>query len=350
MALSINPSYQWEGNDGPWSTFDLRIGSPPQLVRVLPATSGSEVWVVHPLGCNNKSVADCPERRGGLFEYNSSTTFEDLSVPPDEPFFSLNFNAEEGLNYTGSALVGTDTVALGGEGDVIPPLESQVVAAYATKFPFLGLIGLQGRNSTIVNASDQHQSILGTLKANGEVKTEYWAYTAGAPYQPPEGKQYGSLTFGGWDKKRGDLDHGLVVPFESTQDLLVSITGITLDTVSGPASVGGLPISAAIDSMVPEIWLPMAACSTFESAFGLLWNSTAEMYSVNNTQHETLKARNPNITFSLAGSNEANAKTMNIVLPYLAFDLTADSGGYFPLKRAESEAQYFLGRTFLQEA
>lgn len=350
MALSINPSYQWEGIDGPWSTFDLRVGTPSQLVRVLPSSSGSEVWVIHPSGCNNKSVANCSERRGGLFHWNSSTTFVDLSTSKQEPYFELNFQSEEALGYNGSALVGVDTVALGGEGDAIPTLESQVVAAYAEPFPYMGLLGLKGRNATIVNENDQHQSVLGALKANGEIKSAYWAYTAGAPYRSPEGKQYGSLTFGGWDKKRGDLDHGLIVPFGADQNLLISITGITLDTVAGPVSTGGLPVSMYIDSMIPDIWLPAAACSNFESAFGLVWNDTDEVYRLNDTQHDTLKARNPNITFSLAQSDEAGARTMDVVLPYLAFDLTADTGGYFPLKRAENEAQYFLGRTFLQEA
>lgn len=348
MALSINPSYRWEGNDGPWSTFDLRVGTPPQLVRVLPSSSGSEVWVVHPQGCNNKSVADCSERRGGLFQWNSSTTFDDLSEPDQKPYFELNFDAEEALGYNGSALVGVDTVALGGEGDTIPALESQVAAVFAVTFPFMGQLGLKARNATIVNENDQHESILGALKSNGEVKSHYWAYTAGAPYRAPEGKQYGSLTFGGWDKKRGDLEHGLTVPFGTQQDLIVSVIGITLDTVSGPVSTGGLPISVYIDSMVPDIWLPVAACNTFESAFGLVWNDTSSRYHANDT--DTLKMRNPNITFSLAESDEAHARSIDIVLPYLAFDLTTDAGGYFPLRRADNESQYFIGRTFLQEA
>lgn len=351
MALSINPSYRWEGIDGPWSTFDLRVGTPPQLVRVLPSTSGSEVWVVHPQGCNNKSDADCTERRGGIFHWNSSTTFKDLSTPETKPYFELNFDAEEALGYNGSALVGTDTIALGGEGEVIPALESQVVAAYAVAFPFMGLLGLKGRNATIVNGSDQHESILGALKTSGEVKSAYWAYTAGASYRPPEGKQYGSLTFGGWDTKRGDLEHGLTIPFGADQNLLVSMTGITIDTVSGPVSVGGLPVSACLDSMLPDIWLPTAACNTFEAAFGLAWNTTDSRYRVSNdTQRDTLRSRNPNVTISLATSNEDDAEKLDIVLPYLAFDLTAETGGYFPLKRAKDESQYFLGRAFLQEA
>lgn len=348
MALSINPSYRWEGNDGPWSTFDLRVGTPPQLVRVLPSTAGSEVWVVHPQGCNNKSVADCSARRGGLFQWNSSTTFNNLATPDTKPYFDLNFKAEEALGYNGSALVGDDTVALGGEGDAAPPLESQVVAVFAVGFPFMGQFGLKARNATIINENDEYQTVLGALKASGKVKSNYWAYTAGAPYRPPEGKQYGSLTLGGWDKKRGDLEHGLTVPFGTAQDLMVSVSGITLDTVSGPVSTGGLPISMYIDSMVPEIWLPLPACNTFESAFGLVWNDTSSRYHANDT--DTLKMRNPNITFSLADSDASPARTMDIVLPYLAFDLTTDVGGYFPLRRAENESQYFLGRTFLQEA
>jgi len=67
---------------------------------------------------------------------------------------------------------------------------------------------------------------------------------------------------------------------------------------------------------------------------------------------------NPNITFTIANTAGQN---LDIVFPYRAFDLTAtfpvltnisnltDSVAYFPLKRADNDTQYTLGRAFLQE-
>jgi hypothetical protein len=64
-----------EGNDGPWSTIALRVGTPPQLVRVLPSMAGQETWVVGPGGCTSKDPTDCPEMRGGLFGLNESSSW-----------------------------------------------------------------------------------------------------------------------------------------------------------------------------------------------------------------------------------------------------------------------------------
>jgi hypothetical protein len=71
--------------------------------------------------------------------------------------------------------------------------------------------------------------------------------------------------------------------------------------------------------------------------------------------HTYLKSMNPSITFSL--SNTAG-ESLDIVLPYAAFDLTASfpalangrTTNYFPLRRAANDTQYTLGRVFLQEA
>jgi hypothetical protein len=72
-------------------------------------------------------------------------------------------------------------------------------------------------------------------------------------------------------------------------------------------------------------------------------------------QHSALLAANPSVTFVLA-DQESGGQTVSITLPYSAFDLmveypiVANPTYYFPLRKAENETQYTLGRTFLQEA
>lgn len=39
QAFSVTPSGKWDGNDAPWSTVMIRVGTPVQLFRVLPSTS-----------------------------------------------------------------------------------------------------------------------------------------------------------------------------------------------------------------------------------------------------------------------------------------------------------------------
>lgn len=111
---------------------------------------------------------------------------------------------------------------------------------------------------------------------------------------------------------------------------------------------------AFLDSTVPYIYLPLAACTLFENAFGIIWNDTAQLYLVNTTQHVLLQTQNPSVTFTL-GNNSTSSK-VNITLPYAAFDLTASyplvngTEKYFPLQRAYNDSQYTLGRAFFQEA
>ncbi|CAL8584354.1 hypothetical protein XPA_009956, partial [Xanthoria parietina] len=69
-----------EGDDGQWSTFDLRVGSPEQNVRVLPSTAGSATWVVTPGGCDPPLICSVAEARAGIFNQNQSTTWKDLGL------------------------------------------------------------------------------------------------------------------------------------------------------------------------------------------------------------------------------------------------------------------------------
>jgi hypothetical protein len=131
-------------------------------------------------------------------------------------------------------------------------------------------------------------------------------------------------------------------------------TGVS--TVTTSTTLMSETISMYIDSTIPYIYLPIDICAKFESAFGLTWDENDEIYTVNDTAHSSLTSTNPSITFTLANTA---GQTLNIVLPYAAFDLRAsfpvlsngtNSTNYFPLKRATNDTQYTLGRVFLQEA
>lgn len=160
---------------------------------------------------------------------------------------------------------------------------------------------------------------------------------------------------GGYDASRF-VSQSLSFSFneEDARDLTVLIEDIT--TINNSTVTSLLPnhISAYIDSTVPHIWLPMESCALFEETFGLSYDDQTGLYLLNDSQHTALKSLNPNITFTL--SNLTAGLSVNITLPYAAFDLSvlhpivANSSRYFPLKRASNYSQYTLGRTFLQEA
>jgi hypothetical protein len=142
----------------------------------------------------------------------------------------------------------------------------------------------------------------------------------------------------------GDVTRDLVVVLQS-----ISYSGSTSATLLSD------PINIYIDSTDPYLWLPEDACKAFENAFGLTLDETTGLYLVNDTYHTTLLNSDAEVTFRLSDVT-SGGDAVRVVLPYDAFDLTAESplvdntSYYFPLKRAANETQYTLGRTFLQEA
>lgn len=179
-------------------------------------------------------------------------------------------------------------------------------------------------------------------------------------------KIYGSLVLGGYDAARFQIPSSsspnLTFPLytDVARDLLVGISSIKASNTTSSASETTLlkdGIYAFIDSTVPYLVLPASVCQAFESAFGLVWSSTAGLYLLNSTQRETLLRLNPTVSFTLAPTlPPSSVGTVAINFPYSAFDLSLSwpyansSTSYFPLKRAADETQYTLGRTFLQEA
>lgn len=145
--------------------------------------------------------------------------------------------------------------------------------------------------------------------------------------------------------------NNLSFPLTVESGLQVQLQAITSNT-SDPLLPNSIDIY--LDSTTPYIYLPEEACTLFENAFGLAWNETAQLYLLNDTQHTALKTQNPTINSKLGIGG--NSISVDITLPYSAFDLTAEwplvtnSTRYFPLKRAANSTQYMLGRIFFREA
>ena len=170
-------------------------------------------------------------------------------------------------------------------------------------------------------------------------------------------KVAGSLTLGGYDSSKFTPNGVSFAMTEITEtnkrDLMTPIQKIT--TNLGSTTLLPEPIVAYLDSSVPFIYLPEAAWTLFEAEFKLTWNETFNLYVVSDTTHVLLLAQNPSITFTLGNATHS----VDIVLPYAAFDLTAGypytedattTIRYFPLRRAQNQTQFTLGRTFFQEA
>ena len=137
---------------------------------------------------------------------------------------------------------------------------------------------------------------------------------------------------------------------------MIGILSITATgTLDNNVTLLSNEIATLVDTTLPYIWLPLSACQAFEQAFGLVWDDSNRLYLVNDTTHQRLLDQTPTVTFELGNSTHGKT-SVNVTLPYEAFDLQASSPifpngtNYFPLRRASSPSQYTLGRTFFQEA
>ncbi|KAI1773345.1 acid protease [Hypoxylon cercidicola] len=355
-AVEIAPSEYFEGNDGPWSSFFLRVGVPEQTVRVLVSTASPESLVVSSdLGCSTGAFgtasvpSDCAVSRGTLFNPNKSATWNDLGT------FDINDNGvglEANLGYHQPSQFASETLGLGLTG---PKLDNQTVAVIATAYPFyLGIFGLNNQPVNFTSLGNYSSpSFLTTLKDQHIIPSLSWSYTAGARYRLKQ--VYGQLILSGYDTSRfRENSASFTMADDITRDLVVVLQSISY---SGSTSTTLLsdPINIYIDSTDPNLWLPDSVCDAFEQAFGLTIDSDSGLYLVNDSQHTQLLNSDAQVTFRLSDVTEGG-DAVTIVLPYSAFDLTAEpplvtnQSYYFPLKRAANETQYTLGRVFLQEA
>jgi len=71
-AFSLTPSGNFDGNDGAWSTFVVRVGTPAQLFRILPSTNGLETWIPIQDHCD-QGQSWCGNARG-VMPYNGASS------------------------------------------------------------------------------------------------------------------------------------------------------------------------------------------------------------------------------------------------------------------------------------
>ena len=303
-------------------------------------------WPVLPQGCTTGDPGDCSDLRGTLFLPNASSTWDNIGL------YDLDLPEEWPLEYSGNSNFGYDNLTLGWPGGGLPTLSHQVIEGFATKDFYIGSFGLNPHAINISTIDNPQSSLLGALSQQNKTPSTSWAYTAGAYYRQPTA--FGSLTIGGHDTTRY-IQNNVSFPFgpDTSRDLIVPIQYITSDAASHPLL--STVIYAYIDSLVPHIWLPLEVCQAFEQAFGLTYNESADLYFVNDTLHDKLTSQNPNVTFTL-GPALAGGSTVDIVMHYGSFDRTAqypivnNATRYFPLKQAQNDSQYTLGRAFLQDA
>lgn len=173
--IQFSPDENWDGIDGRWSSFTLRVGTPAQIVRVFASWISYQTWVVHPDGCPNSTDSTCANGRGNIFYKNESSTWDDVGL------YSLWI--EENLGYEGNAYYGYDVVGLGGIGEGGPTLKNTTVGDLAVTDFYLGVFGLNPKPTNWTSYQDSSPSYMTQLKEQALIPSVSFGYTAGAIYR-----------------------------------------------------------------------------------------------------------------------------------------------------------------------
>ena len=180
--VSVPPTQGFGGNDGLWSTFNLRIGRPDQDVSLLPSTAGSVIWAItSDGGCPDgtpvpPSVGNpgCSDSRGRLFNSNQSATYVPNSI------YTLGVEGNLGLDSAG--YFGYDDVTIGLSGSTGPYVQHQIIAAIADPRYWLGSFGLNPQPSNFTNFVSPQPSFMQSLRQTNQIPSISYGYTAGAYY------------------------------------------------------------------------------------------------------------------------------------------------------------------------
>lgn len=187
-ALSIEPSQDWDGIDGSWNTFPLRIGTPEQPTRALISTASQQTWAIFEQAClvNVTDPRDetrlvekldraCFDSRGRTFNMSTSSTWDNIG------FFQLWL--EKNLELWGNGKYGYDKVGLGYIESDGPTLDNTTVGTLITDAFWLGHFGLNPKSTNFSAFSDPSPSYMAQLFQGKQIPSVSWGYTAGCQYR-----------------------------------------------------------------------------------------------------------------------------------------------------------------------
>ena len=135
--------------------------------------------MVAPAGCGQNDAVNCTIVRGGTYDDTKSSSWNPKAL----------YGLEEGnlgyVNSDQSPLVGSygyDNLGLQGNGANLS-VNHQVIATIQTKDFYLGNLGLSPYPNNFSSSEDSSPSLLASLKAQNQIPSLSYSYTAGASYR-----------------------------------------------------------------------------------------------------------------------------------------------------------------------
>ncbi|CAI6300586.1 unnamed protein product [Periconia digitata] len=363
----LNPTGEFDGNDGRWSSFYVNIGDGEgtgqgQNFKVLISTSSPLTLVPNKASwCNQECAAkrgvqifDGSQSEG--FDWQKSQSWQDAGIY-EVPL--PHWWAQSPLNAT----YGSEAVGLGESSKDSLVMATQYVARYDFQDFFMGSLGLS--QTDVKTGSGSQPPLLVNLADFYQIPSISYAYGAGASYRNSHKGIPGNLVLGGYDQSRFNPSKalGLTMPSEKNNTLIVGVSSmlykpdanVESNTFSLTSESKGF--QATIDSTLPYLVLPDKVCDSLVERFGLEFDNKTELYTVSSESQQKNEQQNATISFKITKDAQDSNTFTTIDLRYDAFNLEAsypltnnsDSTRYFPIKKS-TNGMFVLGRAFLQES
>ena len=150
---------------------------------MLVSTAVGETWLISANktqgGCLSNDPSSCGQSRGGLYNVNSSSTWQDQGI------FALGAETNLG-DYAGpydNGDYGLESLGFGLPGSDGLTLNNLVVAVLATKDFYIGNLGINQQPTNFSDFSNSHTSLLKSLKEQKYISSLSYGYTAGNQYR-----------------------------------------------------------------------------------------------------------------------------------------------------------------------
>ncbi|MCJ1439693.1 MAG: hypothetical protein MMC23_000174 [Stictis urceolatum] len=373
LELPFN-STNFFGPDGPWQAVPISLGTPPQIINLLPGGTFFNAIPTHQL---NKKCSHC-----GAGVYNStkgasSSAFHNISFAA--PASQLAGWIREKVNATKTQTI-LDYMEISkppafGQKVQVPHLD-MMTGDWAVTYPNgrtapLPIGYLSFGTQSGVQTFSQDQGFSGTV--NGTFPY-HWAFNQGLIASQSWTLHYGSvklnipgsLYMGGYDQSRILGDPGI---YDSTEGYSLTLNSLSLAAAPGSTALpsgnqttllqagdqsrASLPIT--IEAQAPYLYLPTQICDSIAANLPVSWNDSLQLYTytTNLPSYPTLNTTALWLDFSFPKTTPSDLLSIKVPIQLLIltleFPIVDIPTPYFPCRRTDNKPAV-LGRAFLQAA
>lgn len=380
--IQVPTSSRVYGPDGPWQAVSVQLGEPAQDLDLYPGGIFQSQILTNQLCLNNRSS---PCGSGGLFDTESSSTFDDRSVlwgSGGSGFGSLWTKGATMFSFQDSTSIleqlripmKTALVTVANFSAIVFPHITMVYpdGSYPLQVGQLALGPLLNQTFTREGLPSINASLIpGNLAVQKVIPSNSFGLHIGIGAEAL--KLSLSLWLGGYDASR------IVGPVSNqstgNQQLMIDLLDITIGVNAGASpfsfssqqgllSYGNSSITSAGTSVLmnpgaPYLYLPKSTCAAIAQHLPVTYNSDKALYfwKVSDPHYAKIVTSPTYLSFVFRGSRG----NLTINVPFQLLNLTLEgplvttSTPYFPCQPPQGPAVdnnggYSLGRAFLQAA